>query len=122
MSELNAVNLAEKLGLFSDHWAPKVIGALNEYELKLVKVQGQFVWHAHPDTDELFLVLSGQLEIAMRDRTVTVCEGELFVVPKGVEHQPRAHQECHILLMEPRGVVNTGDTGGSMTAPNDVWI
>ena len=122
MANTHAINLVEKLGLFTEHWAPRVIGELNDYQLKLAKLSGEFVWHTHPDTDELFLVVSGTLDIALPDRVVTLHEGELFVVPKGVAHQPRAAQECHVLLIEPRGVVNTGDAGGAQTAPNDVWI
>ena len=116
------INLAEKLSLFREHWSPRVIAELNDYQFKLVKLEGEFVWHEHRETDEAFLVLKGEMEIRMRDRTVTVHEGELFVVPRGVEHAPRAVRECHVLLLEPRGVVNTGDAGGPLTAPNDVWI
>ena len=121
MSEM-PINLNEKLGLFSDHWAPRVIGELNDYQIKLVKLQGEFVWHTHDHTDELFLVLNGEMDIEFRDRTITLKQGELYVVPKGVEHKPRAEAECQVLLMEPRGVVNTGEAGGDKTAANDVWI
>ena len=116
------VNLAEKLALFQDHWAPRVIAQMNDYQFKLVKFQGEFVWHSHADTDEVFLVLDGEMEIAFRDETITLRAGELFVVPKGREHITRAESECHALLVEPRGVVNTGDAGGRLTAQNDVWI
>jgi mannose-6-phosphate isomerase-like protein (cupin superfamily) len=116
------VNLAEKLAKFSDHWAPRVVAEMNDYQIKLVKFEGEFVWHAHADTDELFLVLEGQMEIGLRDRAVTIRKGELFVVPRGVEHITRAEHECQALLIEPRGVVNTGATGGDMTAKNDVWV
>jgi len=116
------INLTEKLAKFSDHWSPRVIAEMNDYQFKLVKLQGEFVWHDHHDTDEVFLVVHGEMEIGFRDRTVTLRAGELLVVPKGVEHITRAAQECHVLLVEPRGVVNTGDAGGDLTAANDVWI
>ena len=115
-------NFAEKLSLFSEHWSPKVIAELNNYQFKLVKFQGDFVWHQHDDTDEAFIVIKGEMQIGFRDREVTVREGELFVVPKGVEHITRAKEECHAMLIEPRGVVNTGEAGGEKTALNDVWI
>ena len=116
-----AVNLAQKLSTFTEHWSPRVIAEMNDYQFKLVKLLGDFVWHDHKDTDEAFLVLSGQMEIGFRDTSVTVSAGELFVVPKGVEHITRARTECHALLIEPRGIINTGDAGGNLTAPNDVW-
>jgi len=117
-----AINLAKKLAKISEHWSPRVVAEMNDYQLKLVKFQGEFVWHAHKDTDEVFLVIDGEMEIGFRDRTVTLKAGELFVVPKGVEHITRAATECHALLIEPRGVVNTGDAGGALTAENDRWI
>lgn len=110
------VNLAEKLSLFSDQWAPRSIAQLNDYEVKLVKVQGDFVWHSHAETDELFLVLRGKLRIDLRDGAVELGPGELYVVPRGVEHKPFAADECEMMLIEPRGVVNTGDAGGPLTA------
>ena len=116
-----AINLAQKLATFSDHWSPRVVAEMNDYQFKVVKFQGEFVWHDHKDTDEVFLVLSGEMEIGFRDRTVAVRAGEIFVVPKGVEHITRATRECHALLVEPQGVVNTGEAGGSLTAKNDVW-
>jgi mannose-6-phosphate isomerase-like protein (cupin superfamily) len=116
------VNLAQKLSLFSDQWAPRVIAEMNDYQFKVTKLQGDFVWHSHAETDEAFLVLSGTLDIALRDRTVTLAEGELFVVPKGVEHRPRAEQECHVLIIEPRHVLNTGHELGERTAEPNVWI
>ena len=119
---MSSVNFAEKLSLFSEHWSPKVIAELNDYQFKLVKFQGDFVWHKHDDTDEAFIVIKGEMQIGFRDREVTVREGELFVVPKGVEHITRAKEECHAMLIEPRGVVNTGEAGGEKTALNDVWI
>jgi mannose-6-phosphate isomerase-like protein (cupin superfamily) len=105
----DAVNLGAKLDQFSEHWSPKIVGRYNGNDLMVVKVQGEFVWHAHPDTDDFFLVLKGQLTIKLRDRDVHLKEGELFVVPKGVEHCPVATEECHLLLIEPSGTPNTGD-------------
>ena len=120
MSMEEAVNLDERFAQFTDQWSPKVIARLNDYEVKLVRVEGEFVWHDHPDTDELFLVLDGELVIQLRDRDVTLHRGELFVVPRGVEHCPRAVSgEVRALLLEPRGVVNTGDAGGPLTATYD---
>lgn len=117
------INFHEKLSKFTEHWSPKIIAQLNDYHFKLVKVQGEFVWHDHPATDEVFVVIKGRLEIHFRDGKVSLNQGEMFVVPAGVEHKPVAEQECHILLVEPAGLVNTGSAADSeMTAPNDVWI
>lgn len=113
------VDLAEKLASFTDHWSPKVVARLNDYEVKVVKILGEFTWHSHTDTDELFLVLDGELTIQLRDRDVTLGPGQLFVVPRGVEHCPIADGEVHAVLIEPTGVVNTGDTGGPLTAGYD---
>src|SRR5262245_57593903 len=117
-----AISLSEKLSKFSEQWSPKIIAEMNGYQFKVVKVQGEFVWHDHPETDEVFLVIKGKLEIHFRDGIVTLKEGEMYVVPKGVEHKPVAEQECHILLVEPAGTVNTGDVVSERTAANDVWI
>jgi mannose-6-phosphate isomerase-like protein (cupin superfamily) len=111
------VNLADKLGLLTEPWSPGIVGRLNDYKLAVVKAHGEFVWHRHDDTDDFFLVLHGRLTIALRDRDVVLGPGELFVVPRGVEHCPRADEETHVLLIEPRGTVNTGDAGGALTAP-----
>ena len=116
------INFSDKLAKFSEFWSPRVVAEMNDYQFKLVKFRGEFVWHDHPDTDEVFLVIKGEMQIGFRDREVTVRAGEMFVVPKGVEHITRAREECHALIVEPRGVVNTGDTGGALTAQNDVWI
>mgnify|MGYP003390230232 FL=1 len=116
------INLQDKLTKFSEHWSPKILAQMNDYHIKLAKVQGEFVWHDHPETDELFLVVKGKLDIHFRDGIVSLNEGELYVVPKGVEHKPVAEVECHILLIEPAGTVNTGDIVDEKTAPNDVWI
>jgi mannose-6-phosphate isomerase-like protein (cupin superfamily) len=113
------VDLAEKLSLFSERWSPKVVARLNDYEIKVVKVEGEFVWHTHADTDELFLVIDGELTIQLRDGNVHLRPGQLFVVPRGIEHCPIAKGEAHAMLIEPVGVVNTGDAGGSLTATYD---
>lgn len=116
------VRLAEKLALLREHWSPRVVAELNDYQFRIAKLKGEFVWHRHPETDEAFLVLEGRLVIELRDGRVELGPGDLYVVPKGVEHRPVAAEECGVLLVEPRGVVNTGDAGGERTAPNDVWI
>lgn len=113
---MEALNLARLLDKFDDHWSPRAIADVNDYEVKLVKVAGEFVWHTHDDTDELFLVLSGRLTIQLRDQDITLGPGELYVVPRGVEHCPRAEDETAALLLEPKGVINTGDAGGDLTA------
>jgi mannose-6-phosphate isomerase-like protein (cupin superfamily) len=120
--EYTAINFKDKLARFSDHWSPKIIAQMNDYHFKLVKVQGEFVWHSHAETDEVFIVLTGDLRIEFRDGNVELKEGELFVVPRGVEHKPVAERECQIMLIEPAGTVNTGDAGGAMTAADNVWI
>ncbi|WP_313802827.1 cupin domain-containing protein [Cytobacillus sp.] len=116
------INLSEKISKFTDHWSPKVIGEMNDYQFKLVKIQGDFVWHNHKDTDEVFIVLDGEMAIEFRDGEVKLSKGEMYIVPKGVEHKPYAEKECHVMIVEPRGVVNTGETKGELTAENDVWI
>ncbi|MEO0545128.1 MAG: cupin domain-containing protein [Pseudomonadota bacterium] len=103
------INLAEKLSKFSDHWSPKIVGSFNGHDLMVVKVQGEFNWHSHPTTDDLFMVLDGEITIQMRDGNVTLGKGEIFVVPKGVEHCPFAEREAHLLIIEPAGTPNTGD-------------
>lgn len=117
-----SINLRDKLTKFSEHWSPKIVAQMNDYHFKVVKIQGEFVWHDHPETDEVFLVLMGKLDIHFRDGIVTLNEGEMYVVPKGIEHRPVAESECHILLIEPAGTVNTGEVVSEKTAPNDVWI
>ena len=117
-----AINFDRKLSKFDDHWSPRVIAEMNDYQFKLVKVLGEFVWHDHPDTDEVFIVIEGVLEIEFRDGKVRIEAGEMFVVPKGVEHKPVANSECRVMLVEPKGVVNTGDINGELTAKNDVWV
>jgi mannose-6-phosphate isomerase-like protein (cupin superfamily) len=110
------INLAEKIGLLEEPYVPGIVGYLNDYKLVVVRVRGEFVWHEHEDTDDFFLVLEGRLTIQLRDRDIVLSAGEMFVVPRGVEHCPRADEEAHVLLIEPRGTVNTGDAGGELTA------
>jgi len=120
---MSVVDLNEKLGLFFEHWSPKVVARLNDYEVKVVKMKGEFVWHSHEDTDELFLVIDGSLIIELRDadgqRSVTVGPGQLHVIPRGLEHRTIANGEVSAVLIEPTGVVNTGDAGGELTAAYD---
>jgi mannose-6-phosphate isomerase-like protein (cupin superfamily) len=113
----NKVNLADKLGLLDAPFHPGIVGTLNDYKLAVVKAHGEFVWHKHDDTDDFFLVLAGRLTIQLRDRDIELSAGELYVVPRGVEHCPKADEEAHVLLIEPAGTVNTGDAGGELTAP-----
>jgi mannose-6-phosphate isomerase-like protein (cupin superfamily) len=122
VNEYIPINLSEKLRRFSDHWSPKVIAEMNDYQFKLVKFAGEFVWHDHEDTDEVFLVLSGKMEIEFRDGRVELAPGEMYVIKAGTQHRTRATTECHALIVEPRGVTNTGDAGGELTAPGDVWV
>jgi mannose-6-phosphate isomerase-like protein (cupin superfamily) len=116
------VNFRQKFGLFDEPWQPKVVAEMNDYQFKIVKLQGDFIWHSHTDTDETFIVIEGDLRIDFREGAVRLAAGEMFVVPKGVEHRPCAEREVKLLLIEPRGVANTGEQGGERTAPNDVWI
>ena len=116
------INLKEKFSKFTDHWSPRVIAEMNNYQFKFVKVKGEFVWHNHKDTDETFIVIEGEMLIKFRNGEVRLSEGEMFVVKKGVEHKPCADKECKILVIEPRGVINTGESGGKLTAPKDVWV
>ena len=116
------INFADKLAKFDGHWSPRVIAEMNDYQFKLVKVLGEFVWHDHPHTDEVFIVIEGSLDIEFRNGKVSLGAGEMYVVPKGVEHKPIAAKECKIMLVEPRGVLNTGDAASELTAKNDLWV
>ena len=122
MQEIQSINIMQKFSLFDKQWTPHIIGELNGQYVKLCKLKGEFVWHAHADTDEVFIVLEGAMTLEFRDKAVPLVAGEMYVVPKGVEHRPIAPKECCVMLVEPRGVVNTGDVGGAYTAPNDVWV
>ena len=118
-----AINFQQKLGLINQHWQPKVVAEMNDYQFKLVKLEGDFVWHQHADTDETFIVVEGQLRIDFRDGHVDIGSGEMFVVPRGVEHKPYAASEVKCMIIEPSGVLNTGELDDSeRTAQNDVWI
>jgi mannose-6-phosphate isomerase-like protein (cupin superfamily) len=120
--KFNAINFKDKFSKFTEHWSPRVVAEMNDYQFKLVKVEGEFVWHDHQNTDEVFIVLEGVLNIEFRDGLVTLNSGEMFVIPKGVEHKPVANSECKIMIVEPKGVVNTGDSSSELTAKNDVWV
>jgi mannose-6-phosphate isomerase-like protein (cupin superfamily) len=117
-----AINFTEKLSKFSERWSPRVVARMNDYEFKLARIEGEFVWHKHDETDETFVVIEGEMRIDFRDGAVTLRAGEMFVVPRGVEHKPSAERECKIMIIEPAGTVNTGDAGGELTAANGVWI
>jgi len=116
------INFVDKLARFSDRWSPKIVAQMNEYHFKLVKIQGEFVWHAHDDTDEVFIVLDGAMTIHFRDGEVRLNSGEMFVVPKGVEHKPSATEECRMMLVESAGTTNTGDVQSELTAKDGVWL
>ena len=116
------INFSQKLALFSEQWSQRVIAEMNDYQFKLAKLEGDFLWHEHADTDEVFIILDGTLRIDFRDGAVHLSAGEMFVIPKGVQHKPYAEKEVCILLVEPRGVVNTGSEQNERTRQNDVWI
>ena len=116
------VNLKEKFSKFSEYWSPKIIAEMNDYQFKVVKIKGEFIWHNHTDTDETFLVIEGEMTIKFKDHDIKLFEGEMYVVPKGVEHKPYAEKECKILIIEPKGVINTGDAGGDLTVDKETWI
>lgn len=121
-SPYSAINFADKYALFHEQWAPKVVAEMNDYQFKIARLEGEFVWHQHSETDETFIVLEGELVIYFRDGEVSVRAGEMYVVKKGIEHKPSAARETKLLLIEPRGVLNTGDETNERTAVNDVWI
>ena len=116
------INLKEKFSKFTKHWSPRIIAEMNDYQFKIAKIKGEFIWHDHKDTDETFIVIEGTMCIKFRDGIVELSEGEMCVVPKGVEHKTYAEDECNIMLVEPIGVINTGDAGGKLTANNGVWV
>jgi mannose-6-phosphate isomerase-like protein (cupin superfamily) len=116
------INLEHKFAQFDEYWEPKNVAKMNDLHIKLAKIHGDFVWHSHEGTDEVFFVVHGEMVIDFRDGPIELSEGEICVVPKGVEHKPFAKDPCHILLIEPQGTANTGDAGGEMTAAQDVWI
>lgn len=118
----SVVDINGKFNLFDDTWSPKVIAEMNDYQFKLAKIQGEFVWHEHADTDEVFIVLKGKMKILFHDETISLSAGEMFVVPKGKEHKPVADDLCYIMLVEPKGVVNTGNSESDLRAENDVWV
>ncbi|TRX75264.1 cupin domain-containing protein [Pseudomonas mangiferae] len=117
-----AVNLAQKASLIEQQWSPRVVAEMNDYQFKVVRIEGEFIWHSHPETDEAFLVLEGTLRIDLRDGCVHVSAGELYVVPRGVEHRTAADGEAKVMMIEPRGILNTGHEGGERTAVSDLWI
>ena len=119
---MEKINIKSKLETFSDLWSPKVIAEMNNYQFKLVKIKDDFIWHSHEDTDEVFIVLEGTMYIEFNTEIVKLSEGELLVVPKGTQHRPFAHEEAKIMLVEQRGVINTGNTDSDLTAKNDQWI
>ena len=116
------INLKDKFSKFTEHWSPKIIAEMNDYQFKVVKIKGEFIWHNHTDTDETFLVIEGEMTIKFKDHDIRLFEGEMYVVPKEVEHKPYAEKECKILIIEPKGVINTGDAGGDLTVDKETWI
>ena len=119
---MKKINLKSKFNKFNDLWSPKVIAEMNDYQFKLVKIKNDFVWHKHHDTDEVFIVVEGKIHIEFEDKTIEINEGEMIVVPKGTKHKPYASEEAKIMLVEPSGVINTGDNEGHLTAPNNEWV
>ena len=118
----SVINFTEKFSLFTDLWSPRIIAQMNDNHFKLARIKGEFVWHSHPETDEVFIVISGSMKIHLREEIIELNTGEMYVVPKGIEHKPTAEGQCHILLIEPAGTLNTGDAGGDMTRQEQVWI
>ena len=116
------INFKDKFSKFTSQWQPKVIAEMNNYQFKIARVQGEFVWHDHPDTDETFIIIEGTLDLEFRDGKVTLNAGEMFVVPKGVAHRPVVKDECKIMMIEPQGTKNTGDIERDLTAENDIWV
>lgn len=119
---IQKINIKEKFTLFNEQWSPKIIAQLNDYHFKIARIEGEFVWHSHADTDEVFIVIDGEFEMQLRDGNITLTEGEMCVIPKGVEHRPIAEKECAILMVELAGTLNTGDAGGDHTIEELEWI
>ena len=119
---LNKINLNEKFSKFSKYWSPRIIAEMNDYQFKLVKIKGEFIWHDHKDTDEVFIVIEGNMSIEFRDVIVDLSKGEMYDVPKVITNKTYAENECKVMLVEPMGVINTGEAGGDLTAPNGVWV
>jgi len=122
MTNNQPVNITEKLRKISEHWSPKIVARMNDYHFKLAKFRGEFIWHDHNDTDEVFIVIEGEMTVHFRDLDILIKKGEMFVVPKGTEHKTSAREECHAMLVELAGTINTGGAGGAQTAPTDTWI
>jgi mannose-6-phosphate isomerase-like protein (cupin superfamily) len=120
--KIDVVNISEKFSLINEQWDPKIIAQLNDYHFKIAKIEGEFVWHSHPETDEVFLVVEGELVIHLREAELKLEKGEMCVIPKGVEHRPAADTECQIMMVEPAGTLNTGDAGGDRTVEETAWI
>lgn len=120
--ESKVINIKDKFKLFNETWSPKIISKMNDYQFKIAKIKGHFTWHDHKDTDEVFIVISGNMRIDFRDKYIELTQGEMFVVPKGVEHKPFAENECEILMIEKSGTINTGEAGGDLTIETDTWI
>ena len=116
------INIKEKFTKINEYWSPRVITEMNNYQFKLAKVKGSFIWHSHDKTDEVFIVMDGELDIHLKEKTIHLQKGEMYVVPQGVEHKPEAEQECKIMLIEQKGTVNTGDFSNNLTSPNDIHI
>ncbi len=118
----DTINFNSKFKLFSEFWSPRVIAEMNNYQFKLVKIKGEFIWHNHEDTDEVFIVIKGTMGIEFKDRKIELNEGEMIVVKKNIDHKPFAKNECQVLLVEPKGTINTGNAGGELTSENNIWI
>ena len=121
MSE-NKINFIKKFSKIKQHWSPRVIAEMNDYQFKIAKIKGEFIWHHHAETDETFIVIEGNMLIKLRDQVIKLDEGEMFIVRKGIEHKPCAEKECKILVIEPKGVINTGNSGGKLTMHKDIWV
>jgi len=120
--KVDKINFNKKYSKFFKHWSPRVIAEMNDYQFKLAKIKGEFIWHNHKDTDEVFIVIDGTMNIELKNQTISLNSGEMFVVKKGDYHKPYSKNECKVLIIEPRGIINTGNEGGSLTAENDNWI